>query len=84
MGFVSVLIWKGMGVSQSKEIRKNHSNQCQGEDQLWKHHYPNTAVIIKSDDKEATSFQAPEATGEIFNVAEEQSFHRSLAKCLVR
>lgn len=68
-----------MGVSQSKEMQKSHANQCQGED-----HYPNTAVIIKSDDKEATSFRAPEATGEIFNAAENQSFHRSLAKWLVR
>lgn len=39
-------------------------------------HYPNTTIIIESDDKEeAKSFRAPEATREIFKAPEEQSFH---------
>lgn len=48
-------------------------------------HYPNTTVIMESDDKEeAKSLGAPEATREISKAAEEQSFHRSLATCVVR
>lgn len=47
-------------------------------------HYPNTTAVIESDDEEeAKSFRAPEATKEIFKATEEQSFHRSLANCVV-
>lgn len=38
-------------------------------------HYPNTTIVIKTNDKEETkSFRALEAAREIFKAAEEQSF----------
>lgn len=69
-------------------MQKIHGNQHQGEDQLWKNH---SKPLLKhyryhwSDGKEeAKSFRAPEATREVFKAAEEQSFHKSLANCVVR
>lgn len=69
-------------------MQKSHGNQSQGEDQLWKNHPKPLSQQYHChwvDDKEDTkSFRASEATGEILEAAEEQSFHRSLSNCVVR